>query len=98
MTQKQYYVYILTNQRNTVLYTGVTSTLIVRSTQHKQKVVKSFSSKYNLDKLVYYEIHAHAYEAISREKQLKAGSRKKKISLITSMNPLWRDLYDDLVE
>jgi len=93
---KTYFVYILTNQNNTVLYTGVTSDLIGRIWQHKEKLTKGFTNKYNVDKLVYYEIYEDAYEAISREKQIKAGSRQKKINLINEFNPQWRDLYNEL--
>lgn len=93
---KQYFVYILTNKNNTVLYTGITSDLLARIWQHKNKVCLGFTSKYNTHKLVYYEIFEDAYEAISREKQIKAGSRKKKINLINNFNPQWRDLYEEL--
>lgn len=86
----------MTNQRNTVLYTGVTGDLPKRVYQHKQKLVKGFSEKYNIDKLVFYEVTDSAYAAISREKQIKAGSRKKNVKLITTMNPEWKDLYDDI--
>jgi putative endonuclease len=94
--QKQYYVYILTNKNNTVLYTGVTSQLQGRVYQHRQKMVEGFTKKYNADKLVYYEICEDAYGAISREKQIKGGSRQKKIDLVNSANPGWRDLFGDL--
>ena len=90
------YVYILTNYKNTVLYVGVTGDLVQRIWQHKNKVVKSFSSRYNLGKLVYYEIYADAETAIKREKTLKLFRRQKKLDLITQFNPLWRDLYDDI--
>lgn len=93
---KTMYVYILTNYKNTVLYVGVTSDLVQRIWQHKNKVVKSFSSRYNLGKLVYYEIYADAETAIKREKTLKLFRRQKKLDLITQFNPLWRDLYDDI--
>jgi len=95
--QKDYFIYILTNKRNTTLYTGTTSDLIGRTYQHKMKVVKGFSQRYNLEKLVYYEVYEDPDSAIEREKQIKAGSRKKKIELINSTNPEWRDLYEDLV-
>ena len=91
--KKNYFVYIVTNSRNTVLYTGVTSNLINRIYHHKNKSVSSFSSKYNLEKLVYYEIFEDIKNAIKREKQIKAGSRKKKIELIIKFNPKWKDLY-----
>jgi putative endonuclease len=92
-----FYVYILTNKSNTVLYTGVTSNLLRRVYEHKNKSVKGFTSKYNVSKLVYYEEGEDSYGAISREKQIKAGSRQNKKDLINSMNPEWKDLYDELV-
>jgi len=96
MKNKQYYVYIMTNKWNTTLYTGVTNDLKRRVYEHKMKMVNGFTKKYNLDKLVYYEIFFDSYNAIVREKQIKAGSRRKKIALINTMNPEWRDLYDKL--
>jgi putative endonuclease len=93
---KQCYVYIMTNNNNTVLYTGVTSDLRRRAFQHRQRLCKGFTRKYNIVKLVYYEILQDPYNAIAREKQIKAGSRKKKTELIESMNPEWKDLYDTL--
>ena len=93
---KQYYVYVMTNKNNTVLYTGMTNNLIRRVYEHKEKIIDGFTKKYNCTKLVYYEIFNDPYNAIAREKQIKAGSRKKKIDLINSMNPNWKDLYDDL--
>jgi len=87
------FIYILTNKNNTSLYTGVTSNLINRLIEHKdKKYARSFSAKYNLDKLVYYEIFDSISSAIEREKQIKAGSRAKKIRLIESNNPTWKDL------
>jgi len=94
--EKQYYVYILTNKRNTVLYTGVTSDLIKRVYEHKAKLVSGFTKKYNVNKLVYYEVFNDIYNAIVREKQIKAGSRQKKIDLINGMNSKWEDLYERL--
>ena len=91
---KEYYVYIMTNKNNTVLYTGVTSHIINRVTAHKNKMVEGFTSKYNVTKLVYFEDFATMPEAIAREKQIKGGSRKKKIDLINKMNPEWEDLYE----
>ena len=89
-------VYLLTNKPNGTLYTGVTSDLIKRIWQHKNKVTKGFSAKYNLTSLVYYELFVDMYQAISREKQIKAGSRQSKIELIESINQDWDDLYDDI--
>jgi putative endonuclease len=87
------FVYIMTNNNNSVLYTGVTSDLNERITQHKvRKHPGSFSARYNAFKLVYYESFDTIGEAIKREKQIKSGSRKKKIELINSMNPEWVDL------
>ncbi len=94
--KKQYYVYLLCNKNNTTLYTGITSNLKKRVWEHKYKVVKGFSQRYNIGKLVYYEIFDDPEMAIVREKQIKAGSREKKIQLIVSLNPEWQDLYDVL--
>ena len=88
-------VYILTNQYNKVLYTGVTSDLFKRVHEHKEKIVAGFTSRYNVTKLVYYEEFATMPEAIAREKQIKGGSRQKKMDLINSTNPEWKDLYDE---
>ncbi len=89
-------VYIMTNHTNKVLYIGVTSKPIQRTWQHKKKLIEGFSKKYKLYKLVYYENHDAMWTAISREKQLKKWSRKKKDSLINKMNPDWKDLYVDI--
>ena len=94
---QQYYIYILTNEYNTVLYTGVTNDLIKRVYEHKEKLIAGFTKKYNVNKLVYYEIFTDINNAIAREKQIKAGSRQKKIDLVNSMNPQWCDLYDGLL-
>ena len=94
---KYYFVYIITNQRNTVLYTGVTGNLVARIYHHKNKSVSSFSSKYNLDKIVYYEVYEDVNLAIQREKQIKAGNRKNKINLIEKSNPEWKDVYSSVV-
>jgi len=91
-----YYVYILTNKMNTVLYTGITNNLERRIFEHKLKYFKGFTAKYNVNKLVYFEIYSDIYEAIQREKQIKNGSRQKKIDLIQSLNPRWKDLADDM--
>ncbi len=93
---KQYYVYIMTNKKNNVLYTGVTNNLAKRVYEHKEKLVSGFTTKYNINKLVYYEMLDDIYNAIKREKQIKGGSRQKKIELINSLNPQWKDLYDEI--
>ncbi|MBA2124542.1 excinuclease ABC subunit C [bacterium Unc6] len=93
---KQYYVYIMTNKRNTVLYTGITGDLIKRVYEHKQKIAEGFTKKYNIDKLVYYAVFDDPENAITREKQIKAGPRKNKIQLIEGMNPGWKDLYGEI--
>lgn len=87
----------MTNKNNTVLYTGVTNNLVRRVYEHKEKLIEGFTKRYNCTKLVWYEIYDDPYNAISREKQIKAGSRKKKIDLVNSMNPEWKDLYSDIV-
>ena len=94
--EKLFAVYIMTNQWNTVFYIGVTSNLPKRVWEHKNKVVEGFSKKYNLNKLVYYEVFSHPYEAINREKKMKSLKRTKKIQLITAFNPEWEDLYEKL--
>jgi putative endonuclease len=93
--ERQYFVYIMTNKKNIVLYTGMTNELARRAWEHKEKQIKGFTSRYNITKLVYYEIFETAYDAISREKQIKAGSRQKKLDLINNVNPEWKDLYQD---
>lgn len=93
---KRSYIYILTNKINTVFYTGVTGNLVQRVWQHKNKTADSFTAKYNVGKLVYYEIYEDIEEAIKREKQIKGGSRKKKIELIVKNNPEFKDLYDEI--
>ena len=91
------YTYILTNKHHTVLYTGVTSNLAKRILQHKNHVyAKSFTKRYNIEKLVYYEEFDHIVDAIAREKQIKAGSRQDKIDLINAMNPEWIDLFESI--
>jgi len=94
---KQSYVYIMSNKKNGTLYIGVTSDLIKRIYEHKNSFIDSFTKKYNLKKLVYYEIYEDIQEAIKREKQLKAGNRNKKIELINGMNKDWNDLYESLI-
>jgi putative endonuclease len=88
---KRFFVYLITNKNNTVLYVGVTSNLIQRMWQHKNKVVEGFSSKYNLDKLVYYEVFENPERAIQREKNLKFWKRQWKIKLIEEKNPKWKN-------
>jgi len=86
----------MTNKYTTVLYTGFTNNLQRRVSEHKSKLIEGFTKKYNVTKLVYYEIYEDSYTAISREKQIKAGSRQKKIDLVNKMNNEWKDLYDEL--
>ncbi len=92
---REYYVYIMTNRRDGVLYTGVTNNIERRVQEHKNKVNKCFTSKYNCSKLVYYDYTPDILEAIGREKQIKGWLRKKKIALIESVNPDWNDLSED---
>ncbi len=92
---KQYYVYILTNKSNKVLYIGVTNNLERRVFEHKNKLVKGFTERYNLTKLVYYEVTNDIHSAMEREKQLKNWHRDWKMNLIGSFNPAWRDLSED---
>jgi len=91
------YVYILFNKKNGTLYTGVTSDIIKRVFEHKNKLVEGFTTKYKVDKLGYYEQHDSIVSAIEREKRIKGGSRKSKLVLIESMNPNWEDLYDSII-
>jgi putative endonuclease len=93
------YVYLMTNKNQTTIYCGVTSNLPKRVLEHKNHTYqKSFSAKYNLEFLVYYEGFQRIEEAIAREKQIKAGTRKKKEELINSLNPEWKDLYAEVLE
>jgi len=94
--QRQPAVYLMSNRSRGTLYIGVTSNLIARVWQHKNKTAEGFTAKYNLTKLVYFELFGDMYEAISREKQLKAGSRRAKIQLIEKLNSEWRDLYEEI--
>jgi putative endonuclease len=94
--EKSYVVYMLTNRNNTVIYTGITNDIVRRLEEHRQKEVPSFTARYNVGKLVYYELFPTSYDAIQREKQIKAGSRAKKVGLIESLNPGWEDLADKL--
>ena len=92
-------VYIITNSHHTTLYIGATSDLYTRIVQHREKVfTRSFSARYNLYKLVYYELFHTIEEALERERQLKAGSRKNKERLINSFNRGWKDLFDEIKE
>jgi putative endonuclease len=92
MKMKKYHVYIMTNKNNTVLYTGVTGNIVKRVFEHKNHLVDGFTKKYNVIKLIYAEEYARAEEAIKREKQIKAGSRKKKIEMIQKINPNFEEL------
>jgi len=96
MIAKNYYVYILTNKSNRVLYIGVTNNLKRRVLEHKSKVNKGFTYRYNVDKLVYYECFTNILEAIKREKRMKKWNRQWKDELITGFNSEWLDLYDRL--
>ena len=93
---RQYYAYIMTNIRGSVLYTGITNDLTKRVWQHQNGQGGGFTLKYQCSKLVYYEVFKDSYNAIMREKQIKAGPRFRKVELIKRMNPQWRDLYDDI--
>jgi putative endonuclease len=96
MADKAYFVYIMTNQRDHVLYMGVTNNLYRRAIEHREGRGSGFTSKYRANKLVYYEVYEHVFDALEREKQIKGGSRQKKLDLINAMNPDWRDLFDEL--
>lgn len=97
MIEKNGYVYILTNVHNKVMYTGVTSDLVKRVYEHKNKLVDGFTKKYNVHKLVHFEVFDDMMNAITREKQIKGWLRSKKIALIEANNPEWKDLYEGLV-
>jgi len=94
---KKYYVYILASKRNGTLYIGITSDLIKRIWQHKQKLIKGFTKKYNIVRLVYFEESDNSHGAIKREKNLKAWKRSWKIKLIERKNPDWKDLYNEII-
>ncbi|OIO01169.1 excinuclease ABC subunit C [Candidatus Desantisbacteria bacterium CG_4_10_14_0_8_um_filter_48_22] len=94
--KNQYYIYIMTNKGNTVLYTGVTNDLKRRVCEHKEKLAEGFTKKYNAVKLVYHEVFNDIRDAITREKQIKGGSRRKKIDMINSFNKKWKDLYNEI--
>ena len=93
----QYYIYILTNWNDKVMYIGVTNNLKRRVYEHKNEVIDGFTKKYHVHKLVYYETTTDVKAALEREKQLKGWRREKKNSLVTDMNPNWEDLYDEIV-
>jgi putative endonuclease len=93
---KQPAVYIMASKRNGTLYTGVTSDLVKRVWQHRTGAVGGFTERYGCKLLVWYEVGGEMHDAIAREKQIKAGSRAKKLALIESTNPQWRDLWDDI--
>ncbi len=95
---KRMYVYIMSNHNNGTLYTGVTSDLVKRVWQHKNKTYKGFSAKYDLNKLVYYETHDDPTMAIKREKRLQNWDRQWKLDLIESKNPDWDDLWEDIIK
>ena len=92
---KQYFVYILTNWNNKVMYIGVTNNLQRRLYEHKNALVEGFTKEYNVHKLVYYEVTTDVEAAIAREKQLKGWRREKKNALVESMNPTWKDLSEE---
>ena len=94
---KEYFVYIMTNKYNTVLYTGVTNNLMRRVWEHKEGFFSGFTSRYRVNKLVYYESYENINLAIAREKQIKGGSRQKKIDLVIGLNPDWNDLYEEML-
>ena len=94
--EKQGYLYLMMNAGNTVIYTGVTSNLNKRAYEHKEELAEGFTKKYKVKKLVYYELCDDMVTAIEREKQIKSGSRDKKLKLIRSVNPKFRDIYGDL--
>ena len=94
---KNYYVYIMASKRNGTIYTGVTSNLIKRVYQHKSGVISGFTSKYNVNLLVYYEVHIDIREAIKREKNIQAWKRAWKLRLIEEKNPNWNDLYETII-
>lgn len=93
-----YYVYLITNKSNSVFYIGITNNLVRRIYEHKGKFVEGFSRRYNLEKLIYYEVYNSPEDAIVREKQLKNWRRDKKLDLIIKINPEFNDLYDDIVK
>jgi putative endonuclease len=95
--ERNYYVYFLANKTNVALYIGVTNDLIRRVFEHKNKLNRGFTARYDIDKLVYYEVFYDPENAIIREKRLKGSSRARKNKLVNSMNPDWKDLYEELI-
>ncbi len=93
----RYFVYILTNRHHSALYVGVTNDLVRRVHEHRTKTASAFTTRYNIDQLVFFEETSDVQAAIAREKQIKAGSREKKIALVNAINPDWRDLFDGLL-
>lgn len=96
MSRREYFVYILSNYKNGVLYVGVTNDLKRRVIEHKQSLIKGFTSDYRIDRLVYYEVTKYINNAITREKQIKEWKRRWKVELIEQENPDWKDLYLEL--
>jgi len=94
-TEKRYYVYLMTNWNHRVMYVGVTNDIMRRLDEHKNKLIKGFTEKYNINKLVYFEETANVYSAIAREKEIKKWRRQKKNALVQSVNPEWSDLLDE---
>jgi putative endonuclease len=94
---KQGYIYILANQSFGTIYVGVTSNLVKRVYEHKEKLIEGFTKKYSLNRLVYYELFENIFDAITREKQLKKTGRKRKLELITNFNEKWEDLYNTII-
>ena len=92
-----HFVYILTNRNQTSLYVGVTNDLVRRVHEHRTKIASVFTTRYNVDRLVFFEETGDVRAAIAREKQIKGGSRANKIALVNAFNPDWRDLFDDLL-
>ena len=94
-TEKRYYVYLMTNWNHRVMYVGVTNDIMRRLDEHKNKLIKGFTKKYNINKLVYFEETANVHSAIAREKEIKKWRRQKKNALVQSLNPEWSDLLDE---
>jgi putative endonuclease len=94
-TEKRYYVYLMTNWNHRVMYVGVTNDIMRRLDEHKNKLIKGFTEKYNINKLVYFEETANVYSAIAREKEIKKWRRQKKNALVQSVNPEWSDLLNE---